>query len=144
MIASTGILECWSVVPISIFAKDASGKVPGQGAHGRGDSAYRGEVYTASGNGTATITRWTPNEVTVAVDGADPGDRLHLNQNWDPGWTANGLPAANQLDTPTAPLAGGRQTVVFRYTPVHLWPGILLLALTLLACALFARRAQRA
>jgi hypothetical protein len=143
MIAGTGILECWSVVPMSVFAKDATGKVPGQGAIGRGDPAYRGEVSTESGRGNPRIATFTPNEVVVQVEDGVAGDRLRLNQNYHPGWTANGNQAENAQDTPALRLRGGRQTVVFRYTPVHLGLGLVLLATTAAAAAVLWLRERR-
>ncbi|WP_437679744.1 hypothetical protein [Sorangium sp. So ce131] len=135
MIANTGILECWSVVPMSIFAKDESGKVPGQGARGRGDPDYRGEVYTLSGEGEAKIVSWSPNVVVVDVEGGKAGDLLVLNQNYDPGWQANGRGAESHAEAPAIRLDGGAQTVTFRYRPAYLPLGVAIFAATAAALA---------
>jgi len=81
-------------------------------------------VYVAEKRGQATIARWTPNEVTVQVSHARPGDHLILNQNWDPGWSANGRRTQDWADLPAAVLSAESETVVFRYVPSTLWPGL--------------------
>jgi hypothetical protein len=142
MIANVGIIECWSVVPMSIFARDAAGHVPGQGAKGRGHPGYRGEVYTASGRGSARVVAWSPNEVTAQVTGGVAGDTLVLNQNFDPGWRANGVSAFDHVEAVGARLRGGDEAIVFRYRPRLLWLGLLIgcaAAMGLAGCALLRR-----
>ena len=69
----------------------------------------------------------------MRLQGVQPGDHVVLNQNWDPGWTADGEPAENWHDAVATVVAGPRDTVVFRYVPPRLWLGIGICALTLLA-----------
>jgi hypothetical protein len=118
--ANVGQIECMIFPGLSVFARDAHGVVQGMGAKGRGDPAYRGEAYTASGKGKAEIVRFTPNAMTVHVDGATPGDLLVLNQNWDPGWRADGVSAVAYHDAVATVVRAPNETVMFRYRP-HFW-----------------------
>jgi hypothetical protein len=68
--------------------------------------------------------------MTVAVHGAQAGEHVVLNQNFDPGWTADGSRAQNWADQVSAPLHGPDTTIVFRYRPVLWWPGLLVFAAT--------------
>ncbi len=52
------------------------------------DPTYLGEAWLV-GAGDARTVGWSPNRVEVAVTGAAP-ERLVLNQNFRPGWTAEG------------------------------------------------------
>jgi hypothetical protein len=109
-------------------------RAEGLGARGTGDPEYRGEAYVAEGTGTATIVSWTPNAMTVTVHGARPGEHLVLNQNWDPGWAADGRAAESWRDAVSVVLGAGEQTVEFRYRPRSLWIAMTpaLLAISLL------------
>jgi hypothetical protein len=60
----------------------------------------------------------------VHVRGATPGEHLVLNQNWDPGWHADGRLAASWNDAVSTVLDSGEQTVSFRYRPRTFWLGI--------------------
>jgi hypothetical protein len=115
--ANIGTIDCGTSPALHNYTRDRNGHTPGLGAHGRGDPAYKGEVFLAESVGHATVTKWTPNEVTAQVSGARPGAHIVLNQNWDPGWTANGSPVMNWEDTNGALLRGPEETVVFRYRP---------------------------
>ena len=106
---------------LSVFARDAKGVVHGMGAKGRGDPAYRGEAYTASGKGRAELVHFTPNAMTVHVDDATPGDLLVLNQNWDPGWRADGVSAVAFHDAVATVVRSPNETVLFRYRPHYWW-----------------------
>jgi hypothetical protein len=74
---------------------------------------------------TATVASFTPNEVEVRVEGAEPGDHLVLNQNWDPGWTADGVPAIALHDAvatrPPGERASGSSSATGRRSVA--WPG---------------------
>jgi hypothetical protein len=133
VLANVGVIENTAVSPVGVYSKDASGKIPGQGAKGRGDPEYRGEVFTVSGVGTATTVRWTPNELAVRVKNGRAGDLLALNLNYDPGWTANGARARNYRNLVAIPLAGGDEHFVFRYRPAPFMRGMVLFLLTTLA-----------
>ena len=80
-------------------------RVPGRGLRRR--RAPEGDASSS----------WTPNEVEVQVDGARAGDHVVMNQNWDPGWTADGAPAVAYRDAVATVLAASAQTVHFRYWP---------------------------
>ncbi len=130
---------------LSIFARDAHGVVKGMGAKGRGDPAYRGEAYTSTGKGKAELIHFTPNAMTVHVDGAVPGDLLVLNQNWDPGWRGDGSPAVAFHDAVATVIQAPNETVLFRYRP-HYWGvslGISIVTVTGIAFAYARRRRAR-
>jgi hypothetical protein len=100
------------------------------GARGLGDPLYRGEAWVdPPGEARVEVTSWAPGEVAVRVSDAAPGSFVVLNQNWDPGWTANGEPTANRADVNAYPAAAGSGEVVFRYRPRTLGWGLALLAL---------------
>jgi hypothetical protein len=101
-------------------------RVPGFGASGIGDPGYRGEFWLTSGGGKVSLIRWTPNEVELSVSGGQPGERLVLNQNWAPGWRANGAFTENDQDLNAYVLKAPDETVTFRYRPRTLMWGILL------------------
>jgi len=128
--ANIGTIDCGTFAGFHNYFRDQQGHIPGLGAHGIGNPDYRGEVYVPEGIGTATVTHWTPNEVTVEVHAAQAGEHVVLNQNWDAGWTANGAPVIDWKDTVAAPLSGPEQTIVFRYRPSTLLLGIGLFVLT--------------
>jgi hypothetical protein len=105
------------------------------GARGRGDADYHGEAFLEEGRGTATITAWAPGRVDVAVDGAQPGDHLVLNQNDDPGWSVDGADSPTRSTTGrhavTALLRAGTTTVRFRHHTRGAWLGVLLFVVTI-------------
>jgi hypothetical protein len=125
LLANMGSLDCNSFAGFTNYTRDRNGHAPGLGAHAVGDAAYHGEVYVAEGSGTANVVGWSPNAVEVRVTGARPGDHLVLNQNWDPGWTANGASAPAWQDTVSAVLVTGSDTVRFRYRPKTFFWGVL-------------------
>jgi hypothetical protein len=129
--ANVGQIECMIFPGLNVWApRDAHGVVVGMGAKGRGDPAYRGEAYTASGKGKAELVHFTPNAMTVHVDGADPGDLLVLNQNWDPGWRADGVSAVAYHDAVATVVRAPNETVMFRYRPHFWWLSLIICAAT--------------
>jgi hypothetical protein len=141
--ANIGTIDCGTFPAFHNYFRDGEGHVPGLGAHGVGDKDYRGEAFIPEGAGTATVTKWTPNEVTVEVHGAQAGEHLVLNQNWDPGWSASGRHLENWQDTLSADLHESDATVVFRYRPPTFWPGVSLFVVTLGWIGWAYRRARR-
>ncbi|MDP9034635.1 MAG: hypothetical protein M3O50_07485 [Myxococcota bacterium] len=138
-----GTIDCGTFPGLNVYVPhDQSGHVPGLGAKGRGDPAYKGEVFVGEGKGVATFASWSPNAMTVQVHGARPGEHVVINQNWDPGWSANGKPALDMADTIAAELKGPDETVVFRYWPRFLNLGLAVFLATLagLAYAYFRAR----
>lgn len=135
MLANSGVIECVSFPGLTVFARDAKGKADGLGARGMGDEEYRGEVFLLSNTGTAEYEKWSPNLLRVKVHGAKPGDRVVLNQNWESGWTADGVRALNENDRIAAPVSASEQTVVFRYRPRLLGLGFVGFVLSVLAIA---------
>jgi hypothetical protein len=126
-----------------MFARDAEGHAPGLGARGRRDPEYRGEAFTASGKGKAMLTHFSPNEFVVETYGVPPGDLVVLNQNWDPGWQANGRPVLNFADLNATRSLAPNEQIVFRYRPRLLWHSLAIFGLTVGLIALAARRATR-
>jgi hypothetical protein len=136
MLTNRGVIDCTLMAALNIWApRDERGKVPGIGAIGRDQPGYRGEAFLESGVGRATIRSWSPNEVVVAVDGAEPGARLILNQNWDPGWNAAPYPVDNAGDRVSVTLDERATEVRFRFVPWGLYPGLMLLALSVAVVA---------
>jgi hypothetical protein len=141
--ANVGTIDCGTFPAFHNYFRDGEGHVPGLGAHGVGDKDYRGEAFIPEGAGTATVTKWTPNEVTVEVHGAQAGEHLVLNQNWDPGWSASGRKLESWHDTVSADLHESDGAVVFRYRPPTFWPGIFVLLVTLGSIGWAYHRARR-
>jgi hypothetical protein len=86
---------------------------------------------------------FTPDEVDVRVEGAQAGDHLVLNQNWDPGWTANGVPSVALKDAVSTVLPAGASSVAFRYRPPLFGLGLGTCALTLAGIGILAMRGRR-
>jgi hypothetical protein len=147
-IANIGVIQCNTFHGfdnfdgLSTVIPGYDGRPTGLGAHGLGEPEYRGEAYLSGGAGTASVARWSPNAVEVLVDGATPGEEVVLNQNWDPGWSADGARALDYRDTVAARVTSATQTFHFRYRPPLWWPGWALFAVTV-AALLFARRVSR-
>ncbi len=115
--ANLGSVQCSGSPGMNQDApRAADGRPLHQGARGEGDPLYRGEAWVEP-RGRASIVRWAPGEVAVAVEDAAPGAFVMLDQNWDPGWTANGRPALDRGDVNGYALGGPAETVVFRYRP---------------------------
>jgi hypothetical protein len=129
--ANIGTIDCGTFPGLNVYVRDQNGRVSGLGARGRGDPLYRGEAYVADGVGQAEIVSFSPNAITVKFTGAQPGEHVVLNQNWDSGWRANGEPVLNWSDTIAAQLHAGDGTVVFRYRPRYWYPGLAACFLTL-------------
>lgn len=133
VLANIGTIDCGTFPPFHNYWRHPGPNgipAPGMGARSIGDREYHGEAFIAEGTGTASIVKWTPNEMTVQVHGAKPGDHVLLNQNWDPGWSANGSRAIDWADLPAAEVHAPDDTIVFRYRPRTLWLSLLVFALT--------------
>ena len=135
VLENVGTMECDTDNALHSTHRDPEGRMPGVGAYADNDPDYRGEAYVVERAASATVASFTPNEVDVRVEGAEPGDHVVLNQNWDPGWTADGIPAIALHDAVATALQRGTQAVVFRYQPRTLWLGMAACMLTLVAIA---------
>ncbi|CAN5758478.1 hypothetical protein BH09MYX1_BH09MYX1_31320 [soil metagenome] len=143
MMANVGLVDCSAFPGLNVYLKDSSGRVPGMGAHGKGSPEYRGEVYMASGVGYAAIESFTPNRIIVHYDGATPGDRLIVNQNWDPGWSSSAGPIIDSDHLTSVALTQPSGEVVFRYRPRFFVAGVAILVLTLVGLVLLRRTSRR-
>jgi hypothetical protein len=145
--ANVGTIECNTFAPLSNFGGAAVGaghdsRPPGLGVHGVGEPGYRGEAYLADGVGTATVVAWAPDAVDVRIEGAQPGELVVLNQNWDPGWSVDGERAVDRDGTVAGRAKLAAQTVRFRYRPPCMWPGLLVFAATVGVLVFLARRVR--
>ncbi len=146
VLENVGTLECDTDQALHSTRRDFEGRVAGLGAYGDDDPDYRGEAYVVERAASVAVVSFTPNEVRVRVEGARPGDHLVLNENWDPGWTADGSPAVAHHDAVATVLMSPEESVVFRYRPRTLWIGLAMAALTAAAIAaalLWSRREAR-
>ena len=132
VLAGIGVLQCTLHASLNIWApKAANGRPFGMGARGRDGADYRGEAFTQSGVGTAKLVSFSPNELVVDVVGARVGDRLIINQNFDPGWRVDGRATESQHDALAAVLTAASGRLTFRFWPRGLSAGLAALALTL-------------
>jgi hypothetical protein len=140
--ANIGTIDCGTFPGLNVYVRDQDGRVSGLGARGKSDPLYKGEAYVPDGVGHAEIASFSPNSIAVKVSGAQAGEHVVLNQNWDAGWKADGDPAVNWSDTIATQLHAKDSTVVFRYRPRFWYPGLALCFTTLAALVLgyFARR----
>jgi len=142
--AGIGVIDCSTHPGLNGFgAKGPNGRAIGMGAWGVGDPQYAGEAYTSDRRGQAKITSFSPNRIVVEVSGATVGSVLILNQNWDPGWKANGERAIAWSDAVATRLESTEQRVEFRYSPRELPAGLALFSLTLGAIAAATWRSFR-
>jgi hypothetical protein len=146
VLAGVGVLQCTMHASLNIWApKGPAGRPLGMGARGKGATDYWGEAFIESGVGSAKIVGFSPNQVLVEVAGARPGDRLVLNQNFDPGWRVDGRAAEPYREALSTRLAAPSGRVTFSFWPRGLTAGLWVLALTLVgAAALYWRRARAA
>jgi hypothetical protein len=123
MFSNTGVLRCYGVDP-----KFVPGAIP------RGDPRYQGLVSVNDGAGTASVVDWGPSHAVVSVGGASPGSLLVYDMNFDPSWSANGVPALEHEGLVATRLRGGSEQVDLRYFPRTFRFSIPVCLLTLLAC----------
>ena len=143
VLANIGTIDCGTFPAFHNYFRDHNGNVPGLGAHGEGDPKYKGEAYIAEGAGRAELATFTPNQMTVVVHEAQVGEHVVLNQNYDPGWSANGTRATEWSETIAARIDAPEQTFVFRYRPLMWWPGLVLFVATAGGIVWTALRSRR-
>lgn len=137
MLAGVGVLQCTMHASLNVWAPKAANRRPfGMGARGREASDYRGEAFTSSGIGSAKVVAFSPNEVVVDVVGARAGDRLVINQNFDPGWHLDGRATEPYREALAGALPTSRGRFTFRFWPRGLTAGLVALMLTLAALGL--------
>jgi hypothetical protein len=134
--ANVGTVECSTFEDLAnysgmVYRMPPYDARPGAiGAHGVGDPGYHGEVYLAEGKGSVRFDRWSPSAFDVQIDGAEVGELVVVNQNWDPGWRVDGETALDHDHTIAARVSSPSQTMSFRYRPRGWWPGIALFLVT--------------
>jgi hypothetical protein len=146
VLSGIGVLQCTMHASLNVWApKGPNGRPLGMGARGRESKEYRGEVFLESG-GQARLVAFSPNRFEVEVDGARPGERLVVNQNFDPGWSVEGRTVEAYQDAISTRARAARERIVFRFWPRGLSLGLGVLALTLgaLAALGYRRRAKAA
>jgi len=147
--ANVGTIECdtfeglQNYPTIAEVVPDYEGRPAGLGARGLGEPGYRGETYLVEAQGTARFVRWSPSSFDVLVEGAQPGEELVVDQNWDPGWSVDGARALEYQGAVAARVSEPSQTLSFRYRPRTWWPGIATFVLTLAALVLGPRYWKR-
>jgi hypothetical protein len=146
MLAGVGVLQCTMHASLNIWApKAGNGRPFGMGARGRESVDYRGEAFTASGVGAAEIVAFSPNEIVVEVAGARVGDRLVINQNFDPGWRLDDRATEPYRETVAGILPASSGRFTFRFWPRGLSFGLAVLVMTWGALAwVYWRRAKAA
>jgi hypothetical protein len=124
MLANTGIIKCYGIDP----------DYPGIGAIAADEPGYRGLAYVEQGDGTATVTEWSPNRALVRMQGASTGALVVYNMNFDPSWRANGEFALNYRNAVATRLSDATEQIEFVYFPRTLNWSVPLFFLTLGLC----------
>jgi uncharacterized membrane protein YfhO len=86
--------------------------------------------------GTARRRRWSPNRIVLEVDVRRPAVVL-VNQNFDPGWRADGGEVANEGGLLAARVEAGQRALTFYYRPRSFVVGGVVSLMTLLCAAAF-------
>lgn len=131
MLGNTGVINCYGTPPFDR-----------RGARPIRDPQYKGEARV-EGGGKARVLDWSPNRVTLEVEGAAEGARLVYNMNYDEGWSSDSgpvMPWENTLSTPVGP---STRTVTLSYRPPYLGAGLLTGALTVALLVALQRRARK-
>ena len=145
MVANIGVLECSTFPGLhSYYRNHTDGSIPGLGAKGKGEPGYRSETYFATGAGYASIVSWTPNAVVVHYSNAKPGDVLVMNQNWDPGWSADGHAAIDWASTVAARVDASDGELTFRYRSRFFVLGLIITLATLAGLLVVRGKKDRA
>lgn len=144
MMSGRGIIDCTLVAALNVWSKKRDdGRVIGIGARGRDEADYRGEAFVMSGVGTVAIEHWSPNRVSLWVRGGKAGDRLILNQNYDPGWSAQGYEVENVEDRAAVRLKSGQERVEFVYVSPRFWVGLITCVVALVVFGVAWRLVRR-
>lgn len=108
------------------------------------DPRYRGEVYLETG-GTLSHVEITPNRIDVRLH-LTQADRLYVNQNYFPGWSATGtvsLPVEDGRGLLSLELPPGAHEITLRYRPARIPQGALLSIASLLLLVGYAAGVRR-
>ena len=140
---NVGTMECDTHNVLHLKYRDEEGRMPAVGAWGDDDPGYRGEAYIAENRGTARIESWSPNDVRIRVEGGHPGDHVVLNQNWDPGWSANGTRTSAYRDAVAALVGEESESLDFHYRPRSFPLGLAVCASTVALTGIWFSRQRR-
>jgi hypothetical protein len=132
MLGNTGVMNCYGTPP---FERRGARPVTARD--------YHGEAWLAGGKGSAKIAEWSPNRVVVEVEGADPGELVVWNMNFDEGWRADTGPVVSHENTLATPAPAAKARITFQYRPPGLGAGLLVGALAV-GWLVFLRRRERA
>lgn len=115
-------------------------------AKGRGQPGYRGEWFLASSGASLPPRHWSPNRLEFSWDGRAT-DRLVVNQNALPGWSAaldgGELAIEPQEGLLAVPLPARPGTLVLRYAPRSRATGAIVSCAGLLLLLLLATKPAR-
>ncbi len=141
-LANIGVIDCSTFPGLHNWIRNKDGSVPGLGAKGKSDPGYAGEASFVTGQGYASIVTWTPNAVTVHFSNAKPGDVLVLNENWDPGWSADGRATIDWASLNGTRVTTSDGEILFRYRSRFFVSGVLILLATLAGLVMFRKRGR--
>jgi hypothetical protein len=113
MLANTGVINCYGTPP---FDK--------KGAVAVTSPKYHGEAWL-DGPGSARVTRFSPNELEIQVNGATAGELLVVNMNYDDGWHADTGPIEDHDHALATRVPASSARVVMSYRPPYLGLGLL-------------------
>jgi hypothetical protein len=139
--------ELYGAVMSNLGNVEGSSDIPSRSAvRAETDQGYRGEVFLL--RQTAGVTaQITPNVITIHAQSAFP-DLLVVNQNYFPGWRAEGsvnAPVRSDQGRLSLPIPAGTHDVTLRYGAGPLWRGLAFSMAGLIAAFLYVRmRAQSA
>ncbi|HEX5009945.1 MAG TPA: hypothetical protein VFY71_06050 [Planctomycetota bacterium] len=135
--------ECYDSVRANVGNPLAMSDIPTPGAvSALGQPDYKGEVWLLSGAG-AVQAEITPNVIDVLVD-VPAADTLVVNQNWFPGWRAEGAvqrplqALSTRRNLLALPVPAGRHEITLRYAPPEVPHALVLGGLALLVAAAYA------
>jgi hypothetical protein len=125
-----GCLSCYDAYPVP------------QSPLLRGDLPAE-EYFEDPAAGTVTRKKWTPNEIELEVDNAQPA-RLLVNQNWHPGWHASEGTITSVRNLLAVDLPAGKRTLTLRFRPRPAIGGFFISLVALGAIVWLVRREKRA
>jgi hypothetical protein len=99
------------------------------------------EYLADPGAGSVRRVRWSPNRILLEVEASRPATVL-VNQNYGPGWRAEGGTLADEGGLLAARVAAGKSMVTFSYRPPGFVAGAIVSVLALVVAVAVALRAR--